>query len=470
MLGPQMLLNGVSEEISLQNTWEVEWMITTMRDTHQALYNKKLVTIEEALTRVKSGDHIVSALAAAEPRGLLSQLHTIAADVKGVKISTCLPMLDYDYYTDPKYSESFAMEGWFYTPVMRKMHPRKQVSYIPNHLHLAGTKRLDHLGVNVFIGTASPMDNQGYLSLSLSATYEREMIENADLVILEVNPNMPRTFGDTTVHINEIDLVVENEYEIPEFPSPPPNEKDKLIGKYIADLIEDGSTIQLGIGGIPNAVAAELFGKNDLGIHTEMFTDGMVDLFEAGVITGRKKTLVPNKMVATFALGTKKLYDFIDDNPGVQILNGNWVNDPYVIGQNHMMVSINTTLEIDLTGQCSSESIGHRQFSGTGGQADTAIGAQISPGGKAFIALYSTTDIKVPGSDERKTISKIVPSLAKGAAVSLSRNDVDYVVTEFGVAALRGASLRERVKRLIAIAHPDFREGLRKEAEELMIW
>lgn len=445
-------------------------MVTSMRETHQKLYNNKLVTIDHALTHIKSGDHIVSALAAAEPRGILSKLHTIAAEVSGVKVSTCLPMLDYEYYTNPIFNESFSMEGWFYTPVMRKMHTRRQVSYIPNHLHLAGTKRLDHIGVNVFVGTASPMDNQGYLSLSLSATYERTMIENADLVILEVNPNMPRTFGDTTVHINEIDLIVENEYDVPEFPSPAPNDKDKVIGKYIADLIEDGSTIQLGIGGIPNAVAAQLFDKKDLGIHTEMFTDGMVDLFEAGVITGRKKTLIPNKMVATFALGTKKLYDFIDDNPGVQILNGNWVNDPYVIGQNHKMVSINTTLEIDLTGQCSSESIGHRQFSGTGGQADTAIGAQISAGGKSFIALYSTANIRVEGSDQRKTISKIVPSLAQGAAVSLSRNDVDYVVTEYGIAALRGTSLRERVERLIAIAHPDFREGLKAEAERLMIW
>ena len=201
-----------------------------------------------------------------------------------------------------------------------------------------------------------------------------------------------------------------------------------------------------------------------------MLTDGMVDLYEAGVITGKYKTLMPGKMVATFALGTKKLYDFIDDNPAVNIMRGSWVNDPHVIGQNHKMVSINTSMEIDLTGQCCSESIGHVQFSGTGGQADTAIGAQISPGGKSIIALYSTTDVRVPGQEERKTISKIVTRLAHGAAVTLSRNDVDYVVTEYGVASLRGTSIRDRVEALIAIAHPDFREDLRKEAEELMIW
>lgn len=437
---------------------------------HQEQFNKKKISVEDALTYVKSGDHIVSALAAAEPRNMLSKLHTVADRVKDVRVSTCLPILDYEYFTNPIYAESFLMEGWFYTPTMRKNHPVGMLSFIPNHLHLAGKKRLDHRKPNIFIGTASQMDAQGYLSLSLSATYERDIAENADLVILEVNPNMPRTFGDTTIHISEVDFVIPADYAVPEFPAAPSSEKDRIIGKYIAELIEDGSTIQLGIGGIPNAVSAELMDKKDLGIHTEMFTDGMVDLFESGAVTGRKKTLLPGKMVATFALGTRKLYDFIDDNPGVMILNGNWVNDPYTIGQNYKMVSINTTLEIDLTGQCCSESLGHRQFSGTGGQADTAIGAQISAGGKSFIALYSTANIRVPGSDERKTISKIVTRLAQGATVTLSRNDVDFVVTEYGVASLRGTSIRERVERLISIAHPDFRDELREEAHQLMIW
>ncbi|MEQ6378219.1 acetyl-CoA hydrolase/transferase C-terminal domain-containing protein [Bacillaceae bacterium S4-13-58] len=444
--------------------------ITTENRSVEALYKSKVVTVDEALQHIKSNDHVVSALAAAEPRDILSTLHTIAERVKNVKVSTCLPVLDYDYFSLPGYEDSFLMEGWFYTATMRKVHKEGRVSYIPNHLHLAGTKRLFHRPVNVFVGTASPMDQHGFLSLSLSCTYERKMVENADVVILEVNPNMPRTFGDTTVHINEIDYIVESNYEVPEFPSPPPSEKDEKIGKFIADLIEDGSTVQLGIGGIPNAVAAQLMQKKDLGIHTEMLTDGMVDLFHAGVITGNKKTLLPGRMVATFALGTKKLYDFINDNPGVVINDGSWVNDPYTISQNHKMVSINTSIEIDLTGQCCSETIGHTQFSGTGGQADTAIGAQMSPGGKSFIALYSTARVRVPGSDERKVVSKIVPRLAQGAAVTLTRNDVDYVVTEYGVAALRGTTVRERVERLINIAHPDFRDQLRKEAQELHLW
>jgi acyl-CoA hydrolase len=446
-------------------------MLTLTRENkYQEVFDSKTISVDEALTLIKTGDHIVSALAAAEPRCLLSKLHTISDRVMDIRVSTCLPILEYPYFSDPAYKDHFINEGWFYTPAMRKMHGQGSVSFIPNHLHFAGLKRNQHRHPNVFAGTASPMDEHGYLSLSLSATYEKEMVQAADIVILEVNSNMPRTFGDTIVHISEIDYIIEADYDVPLFPSPEPTEKDRVIGKHIAELIDDGSTIQLGIGGIPNAVSAELFNKKDLGIHTEMFTDGMVDLFEAGVITGKHKTLWPGKMVATFALGTKKLYDFIDNNPGVMILNGSYVNDPYVIGQNHKMVSINTTLEIDLTGQCCSESLGHRQFSGTGGQADTAIGAQLSKDGKSFIALYSTANVRVQGTSERKTISKIVPRLAHGATVSLSRNDVDYVVTEYGVAHLKGTSIRERIELLIGIAHPDFRESLRAEAKELGIW
>ncbi len=434
------------------------------------LYNDRKITIEKALSFVKSGDEIVSALGAAEPKGIVSRLHEVADRVKDVTVVTCLPMGGYEYFQNPKYKESFSMDGWFYSPEIRKAHLNGNVSFVPNHLHLAAEKRLHYKMPDLFIGTASPMDPHGYLSLSLSATYEREIIEHCGISIIEVNKNMPRTFGDTIVHISEIDYLVENNYPIPELPVIEPSEKDRIIGKNVADLVEDGSTIQLGIGGIPNAVASELKTKKDLGIHTEMFTDGMVDLYESGAITNRKKTLMPGKMVATFALGSKVLYDFIDDNPGVQIIKGRWVNDPNVIGQNHKMVSINTTIEIDLTGQCCSESIGHRQFSGTGGQADTAIGAQISEGGKSIIALYSTTRVKDPLTGERKTISKIVPSLTKGAAVTLSRNDVDFVVSEYGVASLRGTPIKERVKRLIAIAHPDFRAALQEEAEKLMIW
>ena len=434
------------------------------------IYNDKLISIEEAINKVKTNDHIVSGLAAAEPKEFFTRLHEVADKVRNVTISTCLPVGNYEYFANPEYMDSFLMEGWFYSPAIRKAHKNGNVSFIPNHLHLAAFKRNYHMKPNIYVGSASVMDKHGYISLSLSATYEREMIENADLVILEVNPNMPRTFGDTIIHISEVDYIIETNYPVPELGVVEISEKDKIIGKHIADLVEDGSTIQLGIGGIPNAVTAELMNKKDLGVHTEMLTDGVVDLYNAGVITGKYKGQLPGKMVTTFVLGTQKLYDFVNDNPAVNVMKGSWVNDPYIIGKNYKMVSINTTIEVDLTGQCSSESIGHVQFSGTGGQADTAIGAQMSEGGKSIIALYSTTNVKVAGSDERKTISKIVTSLAKGAAVTLSRNDVDFVVTEYGVASLRGTSIRERVKALIGIAHPDFRNQLTEEARELMIW
>jgi len=430
----------------------------------------KIISVEEALSYIKTGDHIVSGVAGAEPKALFSKLHEINKRVKDVHVMTCLPMEIYDFYNNPEYRDSFMMEGWFYSAAMRKRHPDKNISFIPNHLHFAAQKRIDYKKPNVYVGNCSPADKHGYVSLGLSMVYEREMIDAADLVILEVNPNVPRTFGDTLLHTSSVDYFIETSYEMPELPISEPNEKDKKIGAFIAEYIDDGATLQLGIGGIPNAVAQALKSKKNLGIHTEMFTDGMVDLYEAGAVNNCLKSLHPDKMVAAFALGSKKLYDFIDDNPAVAIMRGSYVNDPYVIGKNDRMVSINTSIEVDLTGQCCSESVGSKQISGTGGQADTAIGAQNAKDGKSFIALYATTMVKDPISGEKVEKSKIVPTLSKGAIVSLSRNDVDFVVTEYGVAALRGTSVRERVKRLIAIAHPDFRASLQEEADQLMIW
>ncbi len=430
----------------------------------------RIISVEEAIALVKSGDHIVSGLGAAEPRRFLEKLHEVANNLNDVHVMTCLPMGVYEFFDNPNYRDHFLMEGWFYSGYMRKIHKNKNITFIPNHLHFAATKRLDYKKPNIYVGHCTPPDKHGFVSLGLSSVYEMQFIEAADIVILEMNPHVPRTFGDTIVHKDDVDYFIEADYPMPELPIVEPNEKDMKIGKLIAEHIEDGSTIQLGIGGIPNAVAQALKGKKNLGIHTEMFTDGMVDLFNAGAVTNSEKTLHRHKMVAAFALGSKKLYDFIDDNPAVEIRRGDYVNDPYVVGQNYKMVSINTSVEVDLTGQCCSESIGHRQISGTGGQADTAIGAQLSKGGKSFIALYSTAKVTDHATGEKVEKSKIVPMLSPGAVVSLSRNDVDYVVTEYGIAELRGTSVRERVKRLIAIAHPDFRQSLTEEAEKYMLW
>ena len=427
----------------------------------------KYITVEQALSFVKSGDVIVSGMAASEAKLFLSKLHTIADRVKGVSVTNCLPFEDAEFFTNPAYRESFSVDSWFFSGSQRKAYSNGTVSFIPNHLHLAGRRRLDHVKPNIFVGTATPPNKHGYMSLSLCNVYEKQMIEASDLVILEVNPRFPKTFGDLEIHESQIDYFIEADYPAPTLSDTLPYEKDIIIGKYIAGMINDGDTLQLGIGGIPNAVASQLVDKKDLGIHTEMMTTGMMKLIKAGVITGQRKTLHKGKHVACFALGSQELYDFIDDNPSVSILNGNYVNDPHVIGLNDNQVSINTTIEIDLTGQCASESIGPRQFSGTGGQSDTAVGAQNARNGRSFIALYSTASVKNPQTGEREEISKIVTMLKQGAAVTLSRNDVDNVVTEYGVAQLRGCTVKERVKRLIAIAHPKFRDQLYREAVEI---
>jgi acyl-CoA hydrolase len=352
---------------------------------------------------------------------------------------------------------------------MRKAHANGNISFIPNHLHFAGQKRFAHIPVNIYVGLATYPDKHGYVSLSLSNTYEKEAIAKADIVILEINKKAPRVFGDLELNINDVDHFIEVDYDIPELPDVAPNEKDLAIGKLIAEYINDGDCLQLGIGGIPNAIAASLYGKKDLGIHTEMLTTEMAKLAKAGVITGKYKQTNTGKMVATFAMGSKELYDYLDDNPSCMLLRGSLVNDPYEISKNDNQVSINTTLEVDVTGQCCSESLGSVQFSGTGGQADTAIGAQMSKNGRSFIALYSTAMVKNKETGEREEVSKIVCQLEPGAVVSLSRNDLDYLVTEYGVVHLKGTTIRERVERIISIAHPKFRESLREEAIKLGI-
>jgi acyl-CoA hydrolase len=432
-------------------------------------YSNKVITVDKALSLVKDGDHIVTGMAAAEAHDFFMDIHKIIdRGVKNVTVSNCLPMAEGDYLTNPQYIGKINVNSWFYTPQLRRNHAIDAVSYIPNHLHTAGWKRRDHIKTNIFICNASMPDKHGYVSISLSATYERGIRQNADMVILEINPKVPRAFGDVEVHIKDINYLIETSYDIPEVPDVEPNEIDYQIGKFIADEIEDGDCIQLGIGGMPNAIAKSLYNKKDLGIHTEMLTSEMAKLFEAGIITGRKKKIQPGKMVCTFVFGTRAMYDFVDDNTGVVVLDGDYVNDPYVIGQNDHQVSINSSVEVDVTGQCASESIGTKQISGTGGQADTAIGAQNSRGGRSYICLYSTATVK--GEDGRpKKISKIVPCLNRGAIVSLSRMDVDRVVTEYGIAELRGTNVRERVQRLTAIAHPDFREDIMRESQDLGI-
>lgn len=427
----------------------------------QQEYKKRLLGPEEAANMVKNRQTIVAAMAASEPPALLGALAQKAPELEGVRICTCLLMRDYGFM-DPSLQGHVLNESWFFGPWERKYYGEKMATHLPNNLHEAGEKKAEKDKIDHFWGTAAPMDENGFFSLSLGVTYEKIMVDKADTVILEINENLPRTLGDTQVHISEIDWIVENNTDLVELPPVEPSAVDQAIGDNIAELVGDGATVQLGIGGIPNAIARNLVDKKNLGIHTEMFTDGMVDLFAAGAITGSQKSLWKGKMVGTFALGTSRLYRFIDQNPAVEFQQGNVTNDPFVIGQNFQMISINTALQVDLCGQVVSEWLGGRQFSGTGGQADTHRGAQRSPGGKGIIALRSTA--------KKGTVSTIQPRLPAGAQVTLGRQEIDLVVTEYGVASLKGRSVRERVQRLIAIAHPDFREELRREASRLEIW
>lgn len=427
----------------------------------------KYIKIQEALDLVKDNDYIVTGMAASEGKEFLKHIHTINKRISHITIDTCLPMESYEIITNNEYSDKFTVNSWFFSGDLRRNFHNGNISFIPNHLHFAGVRRLDHKVPDIYVGNCTMPDKHGFVSLSLSNVYEKKMIEKAKIVILEVNPNFPRTLGDLEVHIDQVDYLVKTDYLPPLLPDIEPNEKDKIIGKIIAEKINDGDCIQLGIGGIPNAVASALIHKKDLGVHTEMLTTGFMKLYKAGAVSNQKKTLHKGKMVAAFALGTQELYDFIDNNPGIEIMDGNYVNDPYIIGLNDNQVSINTTIEVDLTGQCCSESIGTRQFSGTGGQTDTATGAQRAKNGRSFIALYSTAMVKNKETGQREEISKIVPTLKPGAAVSLTRNDVDFIVTEYGAVQLRGTTIQERVKLLISVAHPKFRDELTRQAKEI---
>jgi 4-hydroxybutyrate CoA-transferase len=281
-------------------------------------------------------------------------------------------------------------------------------------------------------------------------------------LLVEVNEHMPRTFGNNHLHISEVSALVENHVPLVELPPIPITKEDEMIGQYIADLIEDGSCIQLGIGGMPNAVAKYLHGKKDLGVHSEMLTDSMVDLVNDGVITCANKNFNRYKMIGSFALGSKKLYDFVNNNPFVEMHCASWVNDPYTIGLNDKLISINGTIEVDITGQAASESIGYKQYSGTGGQLDFIQGAWRSKGGKSFLTLYSSYTDK-----EGNLHSTINPMLSPGMFVTASRTEVDNIVTEYGVAHMKGWHMRQRVKNMIAIAHPDFRDQLTFEARKM---
>ena len=434
----------------------------------RAEYRAKLVTIDDVLGMIRSGQVLRAGGNACRPVCLYQNLHKLAGKVENVMVfPTAAFFGDYPFVTDPAMAGSITIASTFHDDLARAGQKLGLASYVPNHLHNGTTKTLEAYGFDKYFVTVSAMDDNGYFRFSLDNISELEYIryakEHGRQVIVEVNPNMPLTFGETELPIDWVDYIVEVDQPLLSIPDIPLSGDEKAIGQHVADLVEDGSTIQLGFGGIPNAVAAFLNTKNDLGVHSEMITSNMAELAKAGVITGRRKTLHWGKMVGNFSLGTPALYQFLHNNPTVMILRGAYVNDPHIIAQNYRMVAITAAIQVDLTGQICSESIGTMQYSGTGGATDFAVGASHSEGGKSIVALKSTA--------KKGTISPIQPVLSPGAVVSIGRNDIDYVVTEYGAAKLRGCRIQERVEHLLAVCHPKFRDELRGQAKALgIVW
>lgn len=433
------------------------------------LYKSKLMTAEEAVKLIPQNSFIATPLTNGQPPKLINAMaHCMASgELRGCEFLGCLSVRFMDIHKPEILAEINkynTIDVMYSGPIERYFINEGLYSFVPHRL-FDGPKMVEVANMKAALITVSPMDEHGFFSTGIHPDYIYGFIHHSPgcKIIVEVNENMPRTYGNNHFHISEIAAVVENNEPLVCLPEIPVNEKDELIGQYIAELVPDGACLQLGIGTIPNAVALHLKDKKDLGIHSEMLCDSMVDLYEQGVITGRRKNFMPRKWVACFAFGSQKLYDFVRENPMVEMHSCEITNDPYYIGLNDNVISINSTLEVDLAGQCASEAIGTKVYSGAGGQMDFVEGAWRSKGGKAFLALYSTYEDKTTG--ELK--SRIVPTLTPGAYVTTTRNDTQYVVTEYGVAYLKGYNMRDRVKSLIRIAHPDFRDWLTFEAKKL---
>jgi len=421
------------------------------------LYQQKLRPAAEAVRQVRDGDLIIVPTGAGEPPALLGALSEQRRDFKDVKVAQILAMRKYGYI-DPETTQHVRHVALFFGGATRAGGQEGWIDFIPNYFsEIPAQIERGQIPADVVFSMASPMDAHGYFALSLGADYTMAAVARARAVVLEVNPNVPFANGHCHVHVSQVAALVESTDPVLEVGLPKIGPVQQAIGKHVADLIEDGSTLQIGYGGIPDAVVMQLTNKHDLGIHTEMLGDGILSLIEAGVVTNRRKNYLPGKTIATFALGSNKLYRFMDRNPAVEMHPVDFTNDPALAGRNDNLVAINATLQIDLLGQCGSESLGHAPFSGTGGQSDFVRAANRSRGGKAFIVL--------PSSAKGDTISRIVPSLSPGTHVSTSKNDINYVVTEHGVAQLRGKSAKQRAQELIAIAHPDFRAELTAQAK-----
>ena len=424
-----------------------------------AEYARRLRSAADAVALVPEGAYVLQNNAVGEPPGLLAAIaeRVRAGDLRRVRMASLLPMGgSAASIFAPDVCGCIEWESLFASGVDRARVRDGQACFIPAQFHQIPRIIADHLDVDVTLIRVSPPDAHGWMSLGVNVDTAKAAIAKARIVLAEVTRFMPRVHGNSWVHASECDAIIEHDVPIQELPVPPARDEDHVMGEQIAGMIPHGATIQLGIGGVPNAVARSLGSHRELGIHTEMFVDAMVDLIEQGVVTGSRKTFHRGKAIYAFAAGSQRMYEFLDDNPAIEAHPVDYTNHPAQIARNANMISVNSTIEVDLTGQCCSESIGPAQWSGTGGQLDFVRGAYESPGGKSIIAFYSTA--------KNGTVSRVVPTLTPGAVVTTPRTEVHWLATEYGLVEMKGRSTRERAKAMIGLAHPRFRDDLARAA------
>lgn len=426
-------------------------------------YKSKLITAEEAASKIKSNDRVWYPPCGSAPVDIIEAITERYKELENVTMLTGLILYPFKYLQG-KYKGHINHHTTFMGSYERKMYPEGNVEVTSYQFSQTDWLTYNRIKANVFICEVSPPDEDGNMSYGPLGTFNGfAAADYADLIIVQVNNKTPYVFGgkEAFINVKDVDFIVEKDHEIAELPQPPVTETDKQIASYIVERIEDGSTIQIGLGGVANAVGFFLENHKHLGVHTEMFVDSMVDLAEKGAIDGSQKTLNPGEITCSFGIGSKRLYDFMDRNPSLKTYPISYIADVNNIAKNKKFISINNALMCDLTGQICSESLGFDQFSGTGGQLDFVRGASLSEGGKSFLAFKSTAEKK-----DGTKVSRITSVLPPGAVITTPRTDVQYVVTEYGIADLKGKSIQERVKAMIGIAHPDFRDQLTKEAKE----
>ena len=428
------------------------------------LYARKRITAEQAVAGIADSSTIVHGMACGEPPALLRAVaaRLRAGDLRNVNIHTLLPgKYALESYLAVDLSDCVNAYTWFVSPADRNMVRVGLNCFVPNLFHQIPRFISELMDVDVAMTTVSPMDKNGFFTFGAINDYISTAARCCKKLIVEVNPRMPRVFGDSLLHISEVDALIENEAPLLEVSPTPPKPEANAIAEIVAAEVPDGATIQVGFGGIPNVVCEYLSDRKDLGIHSELLCPGIADLIKKGVATGRRKSFHPRKHLFTNALGDRELYDFLHDNPSCESYPVSYINDPANIARQDNLISINATIEVDLLGQCNSETIGGMQYSGTGGQLDFVRGAFNSKGGKSIIAFYSTA--------RDGAISRIVPRLESGAVVTVPRMDTHYLATEYGIANLKGKSVRDRALAVIDLAHPKFRDGLLREAENMYL-